>query len=532
MARVLLLRPPILNMPTYLLGNRPTPPIALAYLAGALRAAGHEPVVLDALGEGIETYSFTYTPEALAQGLTTAEILERIEDVAPFDAVAVTAMFTQDWPHTRSIIEAVAAKYPGTPIIVGGEHATAAAEHILDNVPEVTHVGRGEGEFLLVEFAAWIDGRIDAADISGLVHRVEGAVVDNGKRERITKLDTIPRPAWDLFDIEPYQGGALGYGVERGRSLPILATRGCPFQCTFCSSPQMWTTRYVMRDPKDVIDEIEEYLRVYDLANIDFYDLTAVVRKKWILEFCAEIQRRELKFIWQLPSGTRSEALDGEVLAAMLGAGCANVTYAPESGSPKVLKDVKKRVDLDRLTLSIREAARLGISTKMNLIIGFPEETRRDVWQTLTYSWKQALHGIDDAGIFLFSPYPGSELYTQLRAQGKIPDMTDEYCASLMKRATVDGGLSYCTRIGNLELTVYQMGGMVVFYLLSYLRRPSRILRSIRRFKEGRAETLFESRLYSFAKLRRAQKGALRAVVEQASRHTPELPTPSAPAAR
>lgn len=511
-------------MPTYLLGNRPTPPIALAYLAGALRAAGHEPVVLDALGEGIDTYSVTYTPEALAQGLTNTEILERVDAMAPFDAVAVTAMFTQDWPHTRSIIEALIARHPGKPVIVGGEHATATAEHILRNVPEVTHVGRGEGEFLLAEFADWVDGRIDVTNISGLVHRVDGDVVDNGKRDRITKIDTIPRPAWDLFDIEPYQGGALGYGVERGRSLPILATRGCPFQCTFCSSPQMWTTRYVMRNPKDVVDEIEEYLRTYDLANIDFYDLTAVVRKKWILEFCDEIQRRGLKFIWQLPSGTRSEALDGDVLAAMLAAGCANVTYAPESGSPAVLKDIKKRVDLDRLTTSIREAARLGISTKMNLIIGFPDETRRDVWQTLTYSWKQALHGIDDAGIFLFSPYPGSELYERLRAQGTIPDMTDEYCASLMKRATVDGGISYCERISNLELTVYQMGGMVVFYLLSYLRRPRRILRSIQRFREGRAETLFESRLYSFAKLRRAQKHAVREVVESAVKRTRDVP--------
>lgn len=529
---MLLLRPPILNLPTYLLGNRPTPPIALAYLAGALRAAGHEPVVLDALGEGIDTYRTSYAPEIVAQGLTDEQILERVDALAPFDAIAVTAMFTQDWPHTRAIIQKIAAKYPGTPIIVGGEHATAAAEHILRNVPEVTHVGRGEGEFLLVEFAEWVDGKIDVAGISGLVHRVDGEVVDNGKRDRITKIDTIPRPAWDLFDIEPYQGGALGYGVERGRSLPILATRGCPFQCTFCSSPQMWTTRYVMRDPKDVVDEIEEYLRTYDLENIDFYDLTAVVRKKWILEFCAEIQRRGLKFVWQLPSGTRSEALDGEVLAAMLAAGCANVTYAPESGSPQVLKDIKKRVDLDRLTASIREAARLGISTKMNLIIGFPDETRRDVWQTLTYSWKQALHGIDDAGIYLFSPYPGSELYTQLREQGKIPDMTDEYCASLMKRVTVDGGISYCDRISNLELTIYQMGGMVVFYALSYLRRPSRILRTLRRFREGRAETLFESRLYSFAKLRKARKLAVQEVVEQATQSTPELPEPALTAAR
>jgi radical SAM superfamily enzyme YgiQ (UPF0313 family) len=505
-------------MPTYIVGNRPTPPIALAYLAGALRAGGHEPVVLDTLGEGINTYSTTYAEGALAQGLTISQTAQRVRNLGPFDAIAVNAMFTQDWPHTRAMIEAVAAVCPGRPVIVGGEHATAAAEEILRTTPAVTHVGRGEGEFLMREFADWLDGGMREDAISGLVRREDGVICDNGKRPRITKPDTIPWPAWDLCDIEPYQSGAMGYGVERGRSLPIVATRGCPFQCTFCSSPQMWTTRYVMRDPVDVVDEIETYLRTYRLDNIDFYDLTAVVRKKWILDFCAEIRRRDLKFYWQLPSGTRSEALDSEVLLAMRDAGCVNVTYAPESGSPKVLKDIKKRVDLDRLTSSIREASRLGISTKMNLIVGFPDETRRDVLRTALYSWKQALHGIDDAGIFLFSPYPGSELYNELRADGTIPEMSDEYCASLMKRATVNGGYSYCRNIGNLELTIYQISGMIVFYVLSYLRKPTRLIGSIRRFREGKAETLLESRLYSFLKLKRAERRAVDEILSKAVR--------------
>ena len=116
----------------------------------------------------------------------------------------------------------------------------------------------------------------------------------------------------------------------------------------------MSTTRYVMRAIPDVVDEIESYMKNYRADNIDFFDLTAIIKKEWTLGFCAEVKRRGLKFTWQLPSGTRSEAMDAEVLAAMASSGCRNVTYAPESGSTRTLKGIKKKVKLPRLFSSSR----------------------------------------------------------------------------------------------------------------------------------------------------------------------------------
>lgn len=487
--------------------TRVTPPLALAYLAAALRAAGHEPVVLDALGEGLDDGGPSYAPRSRYRGLSNQAILERLAALPRFDLVAVSAMFSQDWPHVRRIIDDVTNAFPGTPVVVGGEHATAAAEHILETCPNVTFIGRGEGEEIIVDLADWCNGRRAVEEISGITRRDEhGTITTNPNRARMTKLEDLPRPAWDLFDMETYLSDGESWGVERGRSMPILATRGCPYRCTFCSSPQMWTTRYVMRPAADVVDEIAGYIETYRADNIDFYDLTAVVRKSWILEFCDEVERRGLKFTYQLPSGTRSEALDDEVLEAMYRTGCRNVVYAPESGSARTLTAIKKKVDLDKLTASVRTAVKKGICVKVNLIIGFPKETRADVYRTMLYAWKLALLGIEDAGVYLFSPYPGTELYEYLRSTGKIPEMSEEYFASLLSYTDITAGSAYCENIPGRELGFYRTFAMAVFYGLSYLRRPSRLLRTIRGLREGRAASVFESRLAGILKERRRER--------------------------
>ena len=117
-------------------------------------------------------------------------------------------------------------------------------------------------------------------------------------------------------------------------------------------------------------------MRRYRVENIDFYDLTAIIERDWILEFCRLLDARGLRITWQLPSGTRSEALDEPVLRAMYRSGCRNVSYAPESGSPRTLEAIKKKVKLERLEASMRAAVRVGLNVKANILIGFPDEQR------------------------------------------------------------------------------------------------------------------------------------------------------------
>ncbi|MBM3465787.1 MAG: B12-binding domain-containing radical SAM protein [Armatimonadetes bacterium] len=267
----------------------------------------------------------------------------------------------------------------------------------------------------------------------------------------------------------------------------MIATRGCPYQCTFCSSPQMWTTRYVTRNPREVVDEIADYVARYGVTNVDFCDLTALVKREWILEFCRLLEASGLEITWQLPVGTRSEALDEEVLRAVYRTGCSNVTYAPESGSPRMLKNIKKRVHLSRLLDSLRAASRLGVVTRINTIIGHPDETRADILQTFRFVLQCALAGCRDLAVNIFAPYPGSEDFDRLVREGEITEIVPDYYFHLSRAGR--GPRTFNPRMETGELTVWLYAMLVAFYAVSYLSRPRRFLDVLASVLTGREES-------------------------------------------
>jgi radical SAM superfamily enzyme YgiQ (UPF0313 family) len=504
MSHVLLIRPPsVFSASTY---SAPvTMPLANAYLSANLLKHGHRVTNIDALGEDIDHIDVSYHPHVRYRGLSTEKILERITERP--DGIGVSVMFSQDWPHIEDMINAIRAKFPDVPILAGGEHPTAAGEYVLRTCPAVTHVALGEGEATIVEWAEWLDGKRRLEDVGGIQYiDVFGNARSNPARERIRNLDDLPWPAWHLFNLEPYFSVGEGHGVERGRSMPLVATRGCPYQCTFCSSPFMWTTRYAMRSIPDVVDEIELYMKTYRAQNIDFFDLTAIIKKEWIMSFCAELKRRRLNLTWQLPSGTRSEAMDAEVMAAMATSGCTNVTYAPESGSTRTLNAIKKKVKLPRLFESIRYAKRNGIFVKCNLIIGFPRERRWDMLQTVWVAIRFAMLGVDDTAIYAYSPYPGSELHQYLLSTGAIPKMDRDYFTSLMTFMDLKQSSNYCENVGETEISIYRLIGMSAFYAIAYLLRPTNIARTIRNYRAHKSDTVFEERLFAFLRRKKLER--------------------------
>jgi anaerobic magnesium-protoporphyrin IX monomethyl ester cyclase len=268
----------------------------------------------------------------------------------------------------------------------------------------------------------------------------------------------------------------------------------------------MWTTRYVMREIPLVVDEIEHYQTNFGADNIDFYDLTAIIKKSWIIEFCHEIKRRDLKFSWQLPSGTRSEAMDAQVMYEMASSGCMNVTHAPESGSPRVLKEIKKKVVLPRLFESISEAKKNGIFVKCNLIVGFPRETRRGMLQSVWCAVRFAFLGVDDTAIYPFSPYPSTELYDYLRKTGAIPELGRPYFESLMTYVDLQQHSNYCENVAPVQISLYRVVGMSLFYSISYLLHPSRLLRTMRNYRANKSDTVFEERLFGLLRRKRLEK--------------------------
>ncbi len=254
----------------------------------------------------------------------------------------------------------------------------------------------------------------------------------------------------------------------------------------------------MMRDPKDVVDEVEDLIRVYDIKGIVVTDLTAFMKKEWVLQLCAQLQERGIFVSWQLPSGTRSEALDEETLQALYRVNCRDMTYAPESGSPDTLHRIKKKVKLDRLTKSLRTAIRLGFVTKVAIIIGFPHERRKNVYETMAFVFRLAMLGVDDCYPWLYTPYPGSELYGKLAADGIVPEPSDEYFDSLHAMSNWTFAGANCTAIPLWELNVYRFATTLLFYGLAYALRPSRLIRFLRNVvRPGfAAHNLMEQRLY------------------------------------
>lgn len=512
MAHITLIRPPaVCSRSSFSLCI--VPPLGPAYVAAALEHAGNQVAVIDALGEAVSSRYDAAHPSLVAYGLTIAEIVRRIP--SDTQGIGVSVMFSQTWPHVEAIVQAIHAHFPAVPIFIGGEHATATWAYLLEHCPDVTLCALGEGEQTAVEIAEWLDGHRAIQDVAGIAYRVDGKPHQNPPRPRLTGLEQIPRPAWHLFPLEEYLSRGLGHGVNRGRSIPMLATRGCPFQCTFCSSPAMWTTRYMTRSPADVVDEIEAHIAAYAISNVDFEDLTLVIKRSWILEFCRELERRNVRITYQLPSGTRSEALDREVLQALSRTGCRNITYAPESGSLRTLEHTKKKVHLDRMLDSMRVAAELGMIVKVNMIIGFPFEERRDIWDTLRFCMELAKVGVDDIPLYMFVPYPGSELYDELRSKGAIGEMNNDYFAAL-GFMDVSRTPSFCA-ISSTELKLYRTLGMIAAMALAYLAHPSRLSRTLRNLLRGTSESSLELQLSGLLKrsqffgrvIGRAERGAV-----------------------
>ncbi len=503
---IALVKPPTLTAPRSLSYFGSVPSLGLAYVAGALRAAGHRVAVIDAPGQAWDaTWTFsTSVGPLVAHGLRPAEIVARLP--ADVDVVGVTHMFLHEWGLLRGLLAEVRRQRPAALVVAGGENASAYWERMLLECAALDACVRGEGEATMLELVeAWSDGR-PLASVPGLAVRVGGVPVATAPRPRLRGIDAWPRPAWDLFPLEPYLRGRGHGGVARGRSLPMLTSRGCPYRCTFCSSPSMWTTRYERRDPARVVDELQALVQAYAIDNFDLHDLTALLTKRWILAFCDELERRGLRLTWQLPSGTRAEAIDAEVAARLHAAGCRNFCYAPESGSPDTLARIGKQVRLPALLRSLEGAVAAGLRTEANIIIGFPHESTAELWQSARLALSLARRGLHSLSVMVFAPYPGSEEHQRLLAQGRIIH-DDRYLYSSLLRSA--GSLrSHHPRLDARQLLLVQLGMLLGFFAAQYALRPWRLVEVPVGLVRGREQTVVDQ--FVATKLRQAAQGARR----------------------
>ena len=375
------------------------PPLGLASLAAVLEEAGLAVEVLD----------------AQAENLSWPRIRARLSRTVP-EVVGVTFTTESRAGGFRLIREARRA-LPAALVLAGGPHVTFAAKDTLDHIPELDAVCRGEGEFTLLEAVrARQEGR-DFADVAGLSWRREGRIVHNPPRPFITDLDALPPPARHRLPLERYAGFTLDL-PDRGRTrfASLMASRGCPVGCCFCSASAMWGRRFRPRSAAAVVDEVEELVRRHGIGGIWFFDDSFTMDKDRVHAICDALLLRNLDLAWYCDS--RVDRVEEELLRKMKRAGCRGISFGVETGSERLLAEVLgKHITLDQVR-RVRDLCRtVGLRPRWLFMVGLPTETREEAGATLALMAE--LGG--DSSLGVLKIYPGTKVERWAREEGILP---------------------------------------------------------------------------------------------------------------
>ena len=476
------------------------PPLGLAYVSGALKKLHIPHTVIDAVGLGLDQYELKYENNIWVRGLSTSEIISAIPSQTTL--IGISCMFSCDWMHISSIIADIKKTYPHMKICLGGEHASADYEIILKNEPNVDFIIKGEGEKAFAELyeCLRINGSIE--NVPSIAFIKNNEIFLSKKSDRLMKVDFWPN--WELFPIENYLTRKLGATSLGRRTMPMLATRGCPYQCTFCTSPQMWGTNYVMRDHQDIINEMKYLYEKYKIEHICFTDLTLTTNMKWTLEFCEAITKAKIPITFEMSSGTRSEILTYDVIKKLKDAGVTILSYSPESGDIEEIARMNKRVKRDKIKRSMQNAADMGIRVKASFIIGLPGQKFKTALKTILFGHYLTLIGVDDVAFYPFAPYPGTEEFQNIvESKGDMFHIRQDYkmyCRHLAYNTHVKVGNNLKHNVSLIEKFIPFLTylPMVTCFFLSLIVRPIRIIEFLERLFIGKVVGLFDIALYTF----------------------------------
>lgn len=399
--RILLINPPFSDYGGLKGHGGNALPLNLAYLAGYLRQQQPEIEIKILDCEGLR--------------LTYDKITEKIKDIKP-DLVGIT-MPTPVYHQVINIAEIIKKISEKIFIVVGGPHPTVLSRETLnESVIDCCVIGEGEVTFSkLIEVL--IKGQSLQA-VKGIVFRDgDGQIQQTEKRELVQDLDSLPFPARDLFPLDIYFPPPTKR-VSNKKAGNIITSRGCPYQCTYCIASVMWERRVRFRSVKNVVDEIEECYRRYNIGEFNFHDELFTLNKERVIAICQEIRQRNLDIAWVCM--IRVDFADEETLRAMKTAGCKKIMFGFESGSQMILDKMKKRVALDKAEEAVKLVKKIGIKTAGNFMFGNIGETEETIKKSIKLAKKL---NCDTMAFFIASPYPGTEFYRIAKAKGYLrPD--------------------------------------------------------------------------------------------------------------
>jgi len=354
-------------------------PMGVLYLAGELEVAGFRPIIFD----------FTVDPRPACSFL---EELDRLDPLmVGFSITLLNVRFACE------LAREVKLRRADVPIVFGGPHVTILPQKHA-GYDFVDFVITNEGELALVELAKQVQRGGGNARLSSDKKIIEG---------QHPNLDELALPARHLIDIGRY--------LRRGQVMDVSPTdivctsRGCPFNCAFCSSKTIWHQKYYMRSPEKVVDEIELLMSEYGTKGIYFREDNFTVNRQHVLGICREIVRRKLDIPWECES--RVDTVTREMLVVMKEAGCSGIWCGVESGSPRVLKKIRKGFTVDKVLTFYNWCMDLDIPTYAMFMLGFPGETPEDLRASYELALKLPANNVQFA---TYCGFPGSELYDKI----------------------------------------------------------------------------------------------------------------------
>lgn len=418
--------------------NRIQPSLGIGYLAAVLEREGHQVYVRDTALEGHDNQVLLEDGKTIVRGESDAQIAKYILSIRP-NIVGISVLFSNLAEHAHTIARVVKEVNSNIKVIMGGNHISNAAldymyalapgnedsnfaKTLVDmEDPNIDYAMMGECDFRFVVLVnALLDNR-KPESIDGLVYRkdkyeaADGNVVVNPSSSKRLDVRQLPQPARHLMNMEGYFKIGLFHST-RSRSqrvLNVMASRGCPGKCTFCTTPVMWGNKVRWRNPQDIYEEIKAGIEQYHIGEIQFEDDTLTANRQQLMELCNLIE--PLGIPWCTPNGVNANYYlqkQPEMFKRMAQAGCYQITLACESGVQRILDCViRKKLRLEEIRPAIENAKQCGMIVHTFWIVGFPHETREEMGQTIEFA---AQSGADSYSIAILTPLPGTPIYRQV----------------------------------------------------------------------------------------------------------------------
>lgn len=380
-------------------------PLGLGYLASVALCNGHNVQMIDSYLEGVNQHR-SFNKSFNEWGLSDDQIVERVINIHP-DTIGIGCTFTTRWPIVKRLSTNIKKKLPNVLIATGGIHPSNSPEEVLHE-KSIDFICIGEGELVFEQLLESIEKGSNFSNILGLGFKKNGKCYINEERNFIRDLNKIPFPARHLLPYKQY--------IKYNRN-SVIATRGCPYKCTFCSMPTVMGRSFRSRSAKNFVDEIEYIQKTYKTIFFSFDDDNLTLLNTFVSEFCDEIIKRGLKIYWNTPNGVNINSLTLDLLKKMKLAGCYSINLAIESGDEKILEIMKKIIPLEKVRKITEWCRELHIFTLGYFVIGMPGET----FDSMEKSKQFALSlPIDAINVFIATPFPGTPFFKECLEKGYI----------------------------------------------------------------------------------------------------------------